>query len=139
MKISRNHSGKIYTIVFIFFTSSLISACSGSSDSSKTAESYLETITSESSTSLSIAGDVLEQAGKDIENCEDAATSTDVVTADDIKACVNGVITMGYECDTPPALTIVNFESGQWGLREGKAPLMLATNYTFDELVVLCS
>jgi hypothetical protein len=126
MKISRNHSGKIYTIVFIFFTASLSSACSGSSNSSKTAESYLETITSESSTSLSIAGDVLEQAGKDIENC------------DDIKACVNGVITMGYECDTPPALTIVNFESGQWALREGKAPLMLATNYTFDELMQLC-
>jgi hypothetical protein len=126
-------------VTFVLASAFLLVACSGSSDSSKTAESYLETVTSEASTSESIAANVLEQAGKDIENCEDAATSTDVVRAEDIEACIAGVITMQYDCDMPPALTIVSFESGEWALRAGKAPLKLAANYTFDELMQLCS
>ncbi len=126
-------------VTFVLASAFLLVACSGSSDSSKTAESYLETVTSEASTSESITANVLEQAGKDIENCEDAATSTDVVRVEDIEACIAGVITMQYDCDTPPALTIVSFESGEWALRAGKAPLKLAANYTFDELMQLCS
>lgn len=126
-------------VAFVLASAFLLVACSDSSDSSKTAEPYLKTVTSEASTSESITANVLEQAGKDIENCEDAATSTDVVSAEDIEACIAGVITMQYDCDTPPALTIVSFESGEWALRTGKAPLKLAANYTFDELMQLCS
>ena len=126
-------------VTFVLASAFLLVACSGSSDSSKTAESYLETVTSQASTSESITANVLEQAGKEFENCEDAATSTDVVRAEDIEACIAGVITMQYDCDTPPALTIVSFESGEWALRAGKAPLKLAANYTFDELMQLCS
>ena len=139
MRTYRARPAHALAVTFVLASAFLLVACSGSSDSSKTAESYLETVTSEASTSESITANVLEQAGKDIENCEDATTSTDVVRAEDIEACIAGVITMQYDCDTPPALTIVSFESGEWALRAGKAPLKLAANYTFDELMQLCS
>ena len=79
-----------------------------------------------------------QQAGEDISKCETAANSKEVVTSQDIDSCVNGLFTMGYDCDAPPSLTIIEIETGQWALRQGKMPLKLSKNYTFDELMELC-
>ena len=81
---------------------------------------------------------ILDQAGKNITKCETASNSQDTVTAEEIDACVNSLATLGYDCDSPPSLTIIEIETGQWALREGKAPLRLKKNYSFDDLMQLC-
>ena len=80
----------------------------------------------------------LQQAGEDISKCETAANSKELVTTQDIDSCVNGLFTVGYDCDAPPSLTIIEIGTGQWALRQGKMPLKLSKNYTFDDLMELC-
>ena len=84
------------------------------------------------------SSNALQQAGDDILKCETAANSKNVVTSQDIDSCVNGLITLGYDCDSPPSLTIIEIETGQWALRQGKVPLELNKNYTYDDLMELC-
>jgi hypothetical protein len=84
------------------------------------------------------SNNALQQAGEDISNCETAANSKNVLTSRDIDSCVNGLFTLGYDCDAPPSLTIIEIETGQWALRQGKMPLKLSKNYTFDDLMELC-
>ncbi len=84
------------------------------------------------------SSNALQQAGEDISQCETAANSKNAVTSQDIDSCVNGLFTLNYDCDAPPSLTIIEIETGQWALRQGKMPLKLSKNYTFDDLMELC-
>jgi|GEM_PF-4793952 len=115
---------RIVVVVLVAVVALLSSACTSSGSSEQNP--------------LGLTGSQMGSIALDMGRCSSVIEGGKVVTAEDIQACKDSVITMGYECNDGNDLVMIGIEEITWAIRVGSAPVGLSEGYTFDEMATAC-